>query len=86
MFFSEQLYITAHIMKTQGTKINLCCTKCYFTLSGDSRCCYRQKVKIIGCWKVISWCEVRKLLHKIGTEMTMLLEFVLGSLYDYTFF
>ena len=49
MFSSEQLYISVHIRKSQGTKINLSCIKSYFTLSGGSRCCYRQMLKIIVC-------------------------------------
>jgi len=53
-FFSEQLYISTHIKNTQGIKINLSCIKSYFTLSGGSRCCYRQTLKIIACWKVTS--------------------------------
>jgi len=52
MFSSEQLYITGHIWKTHRTKINLSCITSYFTLSGGSRCCYRQMLKITVCWKV----------------------------------
>ena len=67
MFSSEQLYIALHIRKTQGTKINLLCIKSYFTLSVGSRCCYRQMLKIMVCWKVISCCVVHKFLQNIGT-------------------
>jgi hypothetical protein len=67
MFSSEQLYIAVHIRKTQGMKINLSCTKSYFTLSDGSRCCYRQMLKIAVCCKVISCCAVLKFLQNIGT-------------------
>jgi len=60
--FSEQLSITVHRRK-KGTKIHLCCTKSYFTLPGGSKCCYRQMVKIIVCWKMISCCDSSKLLQ-----------------------
>jgi hypothetical protein len=67
MFSSEQLYIAGHIRKTQGTKINLSCTKSYFTLSGSTRCCYRQMLKITVCWKVISCCAVQQFHQNSGT-------------------
>ena len=60
MFSSDQLYISVHIRKSQGTEINLSCIKSYLNLSGCSRCCYRQMLKIIVCWKVISCCVVHK--------------------------
>ena len=67
MFSSAQLHITVLIGKTQGTTINLSCIKSYFTLSGGSRCCYRQMFKIIVCWKVISCCVAHKFLQNLGT-------------------
>jgi len=39
----------------------------YFTLSGGSRCCYRQMLKITVCWKEISCCVVHKFPQNIGT-------------------
>jgi len=70
MFSSDYLYITAHIRKTQGTKIHFSCFKSYFTSSGGSRCCYRQMLKITVCWKMISCCVVYKFLQNIGTLST----------------
>jgi len=70
LFSSEQLYISVHIRKSHGTKINLSCIKSYFTLSGGSRCCYRQMLKIIVCWKVISCCVVHKIFQNTGTLST----------------
>jgi len=33
--------------------MNLSYIKRYFTLTGSSRYCYRQMLKITGCWKEI---------------------------------
>ena len=66
MFPSEQLHINVHIRKTQEAKINLCCTKSHFIVSGSSRCCYRQILKIIVYWKVISCCVIHKFLQNTG--------------------
>ena len=48
--------------KTHGTKKNLSCIESYFTLSVGSTCCYRQMLKIIVCWKVISCCVVQNFM------------------------
>ena len=67
MFSSEQLYISVHIRSTQGAKINLSYIKSHFNLSCGSRCCYRQMLIIMVCWKVVSCCVVHKFLHNNGT-------------------
>ena len=66
MFSSEQLYISVHIRKSQGTKINLYCIKSYFTLSGGSRCCYRQMLKIIVCCYTVPLSNKHHITHAVG--------------------
>ena len=63
---SESLYIAVYIRKTQVTKLNLSCINSYFTLSSGSRCCWIQMLKIIVCWKVISFCVIHKFIQNIG--------------------
>jgi len=61
MLSSEKLYINGHMEDTWNKK-NLSCIESYFTLSVGSTCCYRQMLKIIVCWKVISCCVVQNFM------------------------
>ena len=52
MFCDVFLWTTVHCSthkEDTRKKINLSCIKSYFTLSGASRCCYRQMLNIIVC-------------------------------------
>jgi len=63
MFYSEQLYITLHIRKTQGTTINFSFIKSYFTylVAPDVDA---DKCSKLVCGKVISYFVVCNFLQK----------------------
>ena len=66
VFLCMTLHYCTHKEDTRN-KINLSCIKSFFTVSGGSRCWYRQMLKIIVCWKVISCCVVHSLPQNIVT-------------------